>query len=247
MAVCGSAPRALAQQEEPTGVTQMVIGEAVWVPTSKDYKPGKGWLALACGATDCALEPARLKLSKAQWQGHYDDGPTAGYRLNFTRVGKSPRKPIAWIRKTPRLPWLKPGPIASYGSIVGGIAPAHGQGTLEIELKPPAGAASRLVPLLHKQEDKFLLQLRSGSQRQMLGELASCEHEVHLTYLQWAGDLDGDGKTDYLIDPVSSVGSTVLHVSSLATSSELVGVAAVGVSDPYGGECDGRGWLEQQP
>ena len=231
------------QEMRLKGVTQMVFGDAVWT-ADKSYKASKNWLALACDANGCTLEAARLTPVRAKWQGHYDDQPTWGVELRFSRPNKSARKPIAWLRKTSRLPWLKPGPVPTYASVVGGVRAAAGIGTMEIELKSPTGSVSRLVPLLRKDKGQFLLQLRSDNKRQMLIELGACEHEIDMSYLQWSGDMDGDGKTDYLIDSASSVGEPVLYVSSLANADELVGVAAVGIVTPFGGECDGGGWLE---
>jgi hypothetical protein len=123
-------------------------------------------------------------------------------------------------------PWLRPGPVVSWGSIVGGLRRASGSGTLELEAGPVGDAVARFVPLLDVQHQRCLLQLRLKDKRQTLGELDDCQHSPNTGYLLWAGDLDGDGLPDYLVTYVHDRSSAVLYLSSLAARDGLVGVAA---------------------
>jgi len=45
--------------------------------------------------------------------------------------------------------------------------------------------------------------------------------------LQWAGDLDGDGQLDLLINANACTNKTVLFLSSMAKNNDLVGEAGV--------------------
>ena len=76
-----------------------------------------------------------------------------------------------------------------------------------------------------------MLQLRSQGKRQTLEQLWQCSTVGNTDYLLWAGDLDGDGRPDYLISYVDGYGEIVLYLSSEADAADLVG-AIVGYQDP---------------
>ena len=101
------------------------------------------------------------------------------------------------------------------------------------------------MPLFDADGGRFLLQLRAQGKRQLLDELGLCSHTVSTDYLVWAGDLDGDGRPDYLINFADEVGEARLYLAHNATAQELAGVAAVYVPPPFGGECDGEGWVSR--
>ena len=61
----------------------------------------------------------------------------------------------------------------------------------------------------------------------------------------WAGDFDGDGKVDYLINFADEVGEAKLYLARAAAAKELAGVAGVYLPPPFGGECDGEGWVSR--
>lgn len=79
-------------------------------------------------------------------------------------------------------------------------------------------------------EANLVFELRVAGKRQRLGA-----YQWHLDgarplqgpeYLLWAGDLDGDGKIDLLMNFTDYYWNTVLFLSSLAKPGELVGEAA---------------------
>jgi hypothetical protein len=240
-----AAPPAAAADAAPApgSFPVMVVGNPVWQP-GLAYTAGDDWLALACDPAGCAFEPARLAVKPEGWQGHDDDKPTNGQTLTFARMEKTVRKPVAWFQRRAGTPWLKPGPVTTWASIAGGFQRADSPGTLELEVAAPDGTRARFVPLLDIEHKRFVLQLRSGQRRQMLQDLAACSHEVGTGYLLWAGDLDGDGRGDYLASFVDADGQVVLYLSRLAPPNALVGAGAIYDASPYGGECDGTGWLE---
>lgn len=222
----------------------MVVENDVWQPGNR-YQQGEDWLALVCTPAQCRFEPARLTVRPESWQGHYDDEPTEGQQLTFQRSNEGEEMVIAWFLKRPQREWLAPGPVVTYVSKAGALQRPPTEGTYEIAIPLPEGGEARFVPLFDRAGRAFHLQLRAHGQRQMLGELGSCWHELSTDYLLWAGDMDRDGKPDYLISFVDADGQVVLYLSSVAEMKGKIGVATVYDSPPNGGECDGSGWLAE--
>lgn len=240
-----------AQGTEPgpdTGI-EFLLGGEQWQPGQR-FRAGADWLALVCVRAECSFEPARLAVRREQWQGHYDDKPTNGQKLTFSRQTSGPGKVLAWFRLNPRAPWITPGPVTTYAASTARIKRPASEGTLELAIDLPDGTQAALVPLYDREGKRFLIQLRVPGRRQLLDEIGSCSHTVSTEYLVWAGDLDRDGKPDYLIvfadevGGVREVGEAKLYLGKEAGPGEIVGVAGVYVPPPYGGECDGSGWLE---
>lgn len=242
-----------------TGI-EFLLGGDQWQQGQR-YRAGNDWLALVCQQSQCRFEPARLTVKKEQYHGHHDDEPTDGQKLTLRRQESGPGQALAWFRLDANQPWLTPGPVVTYaastiktleyGRIVYSNArtkrPAS-EGTLELAVDLPDGSQATLVPLYDKANDnrpnddnpsgQFVLQLRVPGKRQLLGAFARCPTsdglEIDTGYLVWAGDLDGDGKPDYLINYEQGK----LYLGKQAAPDEIVGVA--GVSNAfYGEECGG--------
>jgi len=225
----------------PDGVN-FVVGNDVWQPDQR-YRNGSDWLALNCLKTSCTLEPAKLAVRSEKWQGHYDDEAWPGQKLAFSKLKPGAGKVLAWFQVDAKRSWLRPGPVTTYGSSAGGMKRPPSEGTLEVAIDLPEGKQATLVPLLVRENDTFRLQLRTADRRQLLRELGTCSHAVSTDYFVWAGDLDGDGRPDYLISFVDAEGQVLFYLSSVATPGTLVGVAGIYTAPPFGGECDGDGWL----
>ncbi|MBL0292511.1 MAG: hypothetical protein IPQ15_18225 [Betaproteobacteria bacterium] len=99
-------------QDMPNGV-RFVVGNDQWQP-GRNYKSSADWLALNCTPSGCSLEPARLTVKAESWQGHYDDKPTRGQKLNFRRLKPGSGSVIAWFQLDAKHPWLKPGAVTTY-------------------------------------------------------------------------------------------------------------------------------------
>jgi hypothetical protein len=233
---------------------QFVVGNDLWQP-GKKYKSGSDWLALLCDGKSCTLSPAALAVKDELWQGHYDDQPTAGQQLLFKETPGASGKPVAWLRTTGAPSWLKQGPVPSYYA-GGSYNQLPGKkGTMEYLIETPDGRKATLVPMLvpksflEKLADKkegavyygtLLLQLRTQEKRQLLpGAFGMCSGEITPNYLLWAGDLDRDGKPDFLVSYIDADGPVHLFLSGVAKSTQIVGLGSVFNSPPFGGECDG--------
>ena len=240
-AAAASLPLSSSQSNATEGV-RFVVGNDLWQP-GKSYRNSMDWLALNCTRDGCAFEPAKLTVRAEKWQGHYDDDAQAGQKLAFAKGKPGPGKVVAWFQPDAKYPWLKPGPVTTYASSAMRIKRPATEGTLELAVDLPNGQQATLVPLLDRSQDLFRLQLRTPARRQMLGSLGGCSRMVSVDYLLWAGDFDGDGRPDYLISFVDAEGEVLLYLGGAAAANDLVGIAGIYEAPPYGGECDGEGWL----
>jgi hypothetical protein len=196
------------------------------------------WLGLACAA-DCALVPARV----------VDRPPseaTGGLRiLDFSVEAGDATSVRLWLAVDPQRPWLRAGPVARYPFAARTDTP----GSFEFTVDTSAAGGAHLVPMLdstppdapaHEETQMaFYLQLRESGRRQLLaGHLAACADVPLTDYLHWAGDLDRDGRGDYLLRVGDNGGEVRLFLSGDAAGESLVtlsGRAAFIGEEP---ECD---------
>lgn len=231
------------------GAVKFVHGNDLWQP-GRQFKAGREWLALACGAEGCALETATLAVKRESWKGHYDDSPTQGQKLRFRLEAASKgRVVVAWFHTLGAPPWLKAREVPTSRSPQRPLRRPQGRGALEAAIDLPGGGEALLVPLLVDEAAQrahsetlgagVILQLRVKGARQLLpGLLGTCFGPVDPAgYLLWAGDLDGDGRLDLLVSFVDADGPVHLYLSSAAKAGQIVGLAGVYSSPPFGGEC----------
>lgn len=228
-----------------------VYGNDVWIPGWKFYD-GRDWSALNCREQECHLVPAELTAKPSSWRGHYDDRSTSGQTLVFRKLTDAPGEVVVWVRHDEELQWLSQHRIETY--YVHGLTAVlqEKQGTYEIVVESADDTTEHLAPMVvsptrqsgdlshHQERDPIYLQLRAGGKQQLLSEqLAACSGELQLDYLRWSGDLDRDGKTDYLISYLDGATGTVrFYLSSFAKENEVVGLAGTGITHPLDGECD---------
>lgn len=238
------------QSETPSVAVMFVYGNDVWQP-GWAFDDSHHWLALACSKRGCGLGPANLKVTAASWQGRHDSHATSGQKLSFQMRGKSAAKPLLWFKGDAKLSWLKAGRVPTYYSAEYFLPKQNNADTFEINIKNASGDQESLVPVLIAPADRpaaairddrqhAYLQLRARGKRQLIDEpIAACSQQLNREYLQWAGDLDGDGKTDYVLNFLdrATTGAIKLYLSSRAPSDALVGLAGAGLTAPLNNEC----------
>jgi hypothetical protein len=211
-----------------------------------DEQAGPGWWALICDS-GCRLQDLVLEVRPALHES-YDGEPVPSQLLHW--VGLPPelaRVPaatpegaaqvLAVFKPQARgvLARLKVGPLPTrLHSGLTDYPASRREGTLETRLLEADNSELLLVPVLQPAPDpdagdyeRLSLELRRGAQRQSLGDFEiTIEGVVPIeprVYLPWAGDLDGDGRSDLLVR--LGEGQVRLYLSSLAADGEILGLA----------------------
>jgi hypothetical protein len=196
------------------------------------YDPQWEWQALIC-SRECALEPVKLTLEPVKVQP-YDGEPVDGHVYGIDREVAA--HPLVLMRGLPESVRARPDTWLHAG--MQRYPRSTTPGTLEIDISLPDGRSARIVPRYAGVIDgtpMFRVYLETATRRQLIGEQAvdaiggpsSMAHGPHL--LRWAGDLDGDGKLDLVMNFSSRYleeTQATLFLSSAATGDEMVGNTA---------------------
>lgn len=212
--------------------------ERGWHIDGAYYRADAAWRVLAClDPRHCAIHTLRMNVLSLAIQPHNDDAEPAQF---LTWQPLPPGQPLLFFKQTdtraPRIGFT-PGPVPTF------LCPAMPQ-----EKPSPAPArvgsmATRiawddhvalLVPRLSKSTganagDEVWIELRVDGKRQRLDTYTFSQDwpraiDAH-DYLVWAGDLDGDGKLDLLMNGSDDGVAQSLYLSSLAGPGEIVGAA----------------------
>jgi len=216
----------------------------------RNFRAGAGWWSLVCDR-GCRLNPVQLSVHPAT-HPVYDSEPEPSQHLRWaplpeglvSRTDPAPANVhlLALFKPVRSLSGLKlsAGPVTTW--LHQGMAsypPGGRLGTMEVAIPVAGQAPALLVPRLlaaghgagESQAETLVLELRIGAQRQRLGTfdtggIEGLQPVQPTSYLMWAGDLDGDGKLDLLIDLSGGVTRKVeLFLSSLASGQDWVGSA----------------------
>ena len=211
----------------------------------------------------CVLHGTHLSVTPAM-HSVYDGDPVASQLLHWSPLPANLDKAAQDNEKRPALVAVfKPirslagmklmaGPVATYVHPGMSRYPGTGRpGTLEVRLTMADGKHLDIVPRVAKSppgEPSPLVnittfELRQGALRQRLPgyEFSEIGDDGSLSpqqYLLWAGDLDGDGKPDLIINHGGYGTNIAVYLSSLAKEGELVGFAGnFQYSDPSAAGC----------
>ena len=164
-------------------------------------RPAAGGLALAVVGGLWHLEPATIGITRSRERG-------------FLEVSATPPDAAAYLR----LPGLSAGKVDAADMRFRGVDHAIDQAGLTVPFK---GVAWHLDVRGGK------VSLGDGSRRQALMDACPADDDMCALHLVWAGDLDRDGKPDFLIRHTSDdSGDECLYLSSRAKPGQLVGEAA---------------------
>ena len=205
-------------------------------------REGTRWWALACERV-CSLQQLKLAVAKPVVVSLQDSGDTPGQHLRFepapprgTLLLFRPVRPV--FSKHP----LKAGPVPS-GYPIGKTPYVHAEDesvdASEVLVERIDGEPLLLSPTLLRPGKAnaaegandaaswpISLDLRTGRRHQSLGLMGSCDDVPWRKYLLWAGDLDGDGRPDLVVQlDLAFGGEIALYLSSLAGRGEFVGEA----------------------
>jgi hypothetical protein len=225
-----------------------------WNIPGRHYKTGDGWWILAC-KDKCTLTSASMTVTPSTHPDYDGPplvsqllrwspkpfgsaiSPTVGDTTNKslgTAILLALFKPLRGLANLP----LHAGPITTWLHAGMDSYPATRVETMDVLIDMGKAGKATLVPRIFSsasgnsldrdREPTLILGLRADGKRQQLGP-----YTWHLgsralagkDYLIWAGDLDGDGKLDLLMNFTDYFWGTTLFLSSLAKPGELVGAA----------------------
>ncbi len=197
---------------------------------------------------NCKLHRTNLSVSKAK-HGVYDAEPVDSQLLHWSplpndldkvpREGEQRPKLIAVFKPTSGLESLKlnEGLVTTY--VHQGMKQyptTQRPSKLEVRLSLGNDRYADIIPRvqLTNQNGIATFELRIGKQRQQLPGYHIPQIEIEASgmpqlsrhgYLLWAGDLDGDGRPDLILNHGGEGINVALYLSTLAKEGELVGVA----------------------
>lgn len=172
----------------------------------------QGWLGLYVGDGRSRLAPTALTAVR---EGTDDD--------SLWRLAARTRQQPTFVFRG--IAGLKPGavrtwiPVSLYIDLDTRV-PLGSGGELRWVCDAAAGKAIDAAP-----SDGCSLVLSASGRRQVLIERVSVEAAWGVS-IDWAGDLDADGRPDFLLNESGEIASTTLWLSSAATPREIVHPAA---------------------
>ncbi len=210
MLACAASTAAMAAEPEPVFSILRDGDQVVYHGGEAPLQPGTGWLALDAAGGFWRLLPATLRGEQA-FNGIDDDsaGPHTGVRLHA-----DPAAALVYLR----LPGLVAGKVDTPDSRFKDHPRRMDDATaLPLAFK---GRSWRLDVRHHE------LFLTEGATSMSFGPVDSSDGTDTRTLL-WAGDLDRDGRLDFIFEANgSSSGETCVWLSGLAKPGEPVGRAA---------------------
>lgn len=191
---------------------------------SENTFPRQGsWLGLYCKGADCELRDAAVMIRSATTRNNVLEEDEM---IDVIKVADAP---FALFHGVP----LRPGKVLTWfkADKSGGEGRHISQLEKLGQWRMPGGATPLSLSWVKlPEEGGFRYHLSDGKTKQFLFATSLQSHYGGSTtpYVHWVGDLDKDGKTDFLLDLPDDNCSydDRLYLSSLATGPSLVGKAA---------------------
>ena len=196
------------------------------------FKAGDGWWILSCSGHGCRLDSAAMAVKPAT-HAQSNGPPLASQRLSWSPAPPARANLLAAFKPKGALAQLslRPGALSTWFHHRMASLPSLESPAPETRLDMDGGRHALLRQRLVRGADETVLELElaEGGKVQQLGR-----YEFHMSepgYLapqmvvMWAGDLDGDGKLDLLVNNTAYYWNTTLYLTSLAKPGQLVGPA----------------------
>lgn len=255
----GSMIAALETETESDGEAKQSPGIGINFP-GRHHRAGDRWWVLSCGGA-CDLSKASLSVQPIT-HGQYDGppllsqglvwAPLPAHRSMYEAEEEAKNRndlPVLILMFKPREKLsgllLKEGPVKTWLSAANGDYPhPEGGGSMETLIEMGKDEKAVLRPVLQAAEadsenTEVIFELTVGEQKQRFDQGFGFDMgEQHALkgpeYLLWAGDLDGDGRLDLLMN----FDERGVDVALLAKEGELVGEAGrLNYWDPSDSRC----------
>lgn len=182
------------------------------------------WLSLECAGSECRIEERAIRATPITVEPH-DGDPVPGQRIEVV----APVAPLFVLRG---VAGVRVGKVTTYyHAAPPAIPPPPGPfGSRSIRVATPMGPVD-IVPM--KGKGGVRIRLFQGKESQVLGTIpedgivGTAGIAKGAGLLRWAGDMDGDGRPDFLMslnDRVGERSQYTLFLSGKAKKGTLVGV-----------------------
>jgi hypothetical protein len=193
---------------------EMVAAGGIWASDVPENPEGE-WLALCSRG-------ARYSLVAGSWERTVE--PMPGGRGLVQGTHSACAEPLLLVRGG-GLKTRRRVATAKLGSVRGTFSPSRERA----DIADPFTFGRQRGVMMHRrigEEGGFALDLQLGGVSQRLSEVSNSDDGS--VRVNWAGDLDGDGRLDVIVSTHlgKGAGEDSLYLSTLAKPGELVGLAA---------------------
>ena len=200
--------------------------ESISLPLAVVPKIGSGWRGLVCNLNSCELRPVDLHMPKPdgrdtqqiiRWHRPATYKPVRGEYTIALLAGVGPAD------RTPVPTWYT---LRTQRTVADAV-----NGSMGVSITPPSGETLRVLPRWSPSARRLTLYAEQLGKQTALGHipLQALEHGIKpRDILIWAGDIDTDGRPDFITRVAGDAGTQGLHLwlSSKAQNGALVGLAA---------------------
>lgn len=215
----------------------MALPNGLLVCSARDFKSGDAWWGLYCGQSDvkaCILKPVSLKVDGVVVALDFASQAAIADSISVLSKPKhGGEPPLAPLLMFKGLSGVVPGVVTTlYQPAYGEPHPADTNPDSDLSITSPTGTEYRLRAKFQRGErNRIVYSLELGERRQILGETFLQGRDVlphGAQLLRWVGDIDRDGKHDFLLNITNQAKDQLdyrFFLSSHAKAGEIVGPA----------------------